>query len=250
MPPAYYNQIEGAVKDRSVLVDSPYDDYLIPNFRQLTDPAVLEALKVATNATAWINAGGGENAYGPAESIVNPAVVGYQPNAAFSGPQEGDVEAAKKILADAGVKTPYPITFTYPSSETADKQAAALKDTWDQAGFEVTLDGLGDTYYDVIQKPDKDSDLVWAGWGADWPSAITVTAPLFDSRINLTANSDGQDYGGYKSDKFNALVDKAQNPPPWTSRPLLSRRRTRSSARTTPTSRWRSRVSTSSTGRR
>ncbi|RNM10999.1 ABC transporter substrate-binding protein, partial [Nocardioides pocheonensis] len=47
--------------------------------------------------------------------------------------------------------------------------------------------------------------------GADWPSAITVTAPLFDSRPNLTKNSNGQDYGAYKSDEFNGLVDQAQN---------------------------------------
>ena len=52
---------------------------------------------------------------------------------------------------------------------------------------------------------------MWGGWGADWPSAITVTPPLFDSRPNLTANSDGQDYGAYKSDEFNGLVDEAQN---------------------------------------
>ena len=36
---------------------------------------------------------------------------------------------------------------------------------------------------------------MWGGWGADWPSAITVTPPLFDSRPNPTAASDGQDYG-------------------------------------------------------
>jgi len=210
VPPAYYTQIQGAVADRSVLVKSPYVDYLVPNFRNMPDPKVREALKVATNATAWINAGGGEKAYGPAESIVNPAVVGYQANPAFSGPQEGDPAAAKKLLEEAGVKMPYPITFTYPTSDTADKQAAALKETWDSAGFDVTLDGLGDTYYDVIQKPTKDSDVIWGGWGADWPSAITVTPPLFDSRPNLTADSDGQDYGAYKSDKFNALVDQAQ----------------------------------------
>ena len=211
VPPAYYSQIEGPVADRSTLESSPYVDYLVPNFRRMTDPKVRQALLVATNAEGWITAGGGEKAYGPAESIVNPAVVGYQPNPAFSGPQQGDPEAAKQLLTDAGVTMPYPLTFTYPSSETADKQAAALKDTWDQAGFDVTLDGLGDTYYDVIQKPDKDSDVIWGGWGSDWPSAITVTAPLFDSRPNLTENSDGQDYGAYKSDEFNALVDEAQN---------------------------------------
>jgi peptide/nickel transport system substrate-binding protein len=210
VPPAYYAQITGDAEERSVLVASPFVDYLVPNFRQLTDPAVREALKVATNAEGWIQAGGGEKAYAPAESIVNPAVVGYQDNPAFSGPQEGDPDAAKQMLEDAGVEMPYPIKFTYPKSDTADKQAAALKETWDQAGFDVTLDGLGDTYYDVVQQPDKTSDVVWAGWGADWPSAITVTPPLFDSRINLTANSDGQDYGAYKSDEFNGLVDEAQ----------------------------------------
>jgi peptide/nickel transport system substrate-binding protein len=210
IPPSYYNQIEGAVAERSVLVDSPFADYLVPNFRKLKDPKVREALKVATNAEGWINAGGGDKAWGPSESIVNPAVVGYQENPAFSGPQEGDPDAAKKLLEEAGVKLPYPITFTYQSTETADKQAAALKETWDDAGFDTTLDGLGDTYYDVIQKPTKDSDVMWGGWGADWPSAITVTPPLFDSRINLTKNSDGQDYGAYESDEFNALVDQAQ----------------------------------------
>lgn len=211
VPPAYYSQIVGDIESRSVLVPSPYVDYLVPNFRRLTEPAVREALKVATNAEGWITAGGGEKAYAPAESIVNPAVIGYQDNPAFSGPQAGDPDQAKQLLEDAGVQMPYPIKFTYPQSDTADKQAAALKEVWDQAGFDVTLDPLGDTYYDVVQQPDKDSDVMWAGWGSDWPSAITVTPPLFDSRPNLTANSDGQDYGAYKSDEFNALVDEAAN---------------------------------------
>src|SRR6478735_3393403 len=211
VPPPYYNQIEGPVADRATLEASPYVDYLVPNFRKMTDPKVREALKVSTNAQGWIDAGGGEKAFAPAESIVNPAVVGYQDNPAFSGPQEGDPAAAKKLLEEAGVTLPYPLTFTYMKSDTADKQASALKETWDQAGFKVTLDGLGDTYYDVIQKPTKDSDVIWGGWGSDWPSAITVTAPLFDSRINLTQNSDGQDYGAYDSDEFNGLVDQAQN---------------------------------------
>jgi peptide/nickel transport system substrate-binding protein len=108
---------------------------------------------------------------------------------------------------------PYPITFTYPSTATADKQAAALKAGWEKGGFKVTLNGVAnqDAYYTDIQKPDQKADVIWAGWGADWPSAITVTAPLFDSRPNLTKNSNGQDYGAYDSDEFNALVDQAQN---------------------------------------
>ena len=80
---------------------------------------------------------------------------------------------------------PYPIKYTYGQSETQDKTAAVLKEGWEKAGFKVTLDPLADTYYDVINQPDKDSDVVWAGWGADWPSAMTVLPPLFDSRANF-----------------------------------------------------------------
>ncbi|HEU5037769.1 MAG TPA: ABC transporter substrate-binding protein [Nocardioides sp.] len=213
VPPAYYSQIEGAVADRSVLVDSPYVYYLVPNFRSpvMKNPQVRQALALATNSDAYNVALGGDKAGKPAESVVNPSVVGYQANPAFDGSNSGDPAAAKKLLESAGVSLPVPVKFTYPSSETADKWAAALKDTWDKAGFSTTLDGLGDTYYDVIQKPDKDSDVMWGGWGADWPSAITVTPPLFDSRPNLTAASDGQDYGAYDSAAFNKLVDQAQH---------------------------------------
>src|SRR5206468_163687 len=49
------------------------------------------------------------------------------------------------------------------------------------------------------------------GWGADWPAIATVIPPLFDSRINLTSASNGQDYGNYRSDTVNNLIDKAAN---------------------------------------
>jgi peptide/nickel transport system substrate-binding protein len=72
-----------------------------------------------------------------------------------------------------------------------------LKDTLDKAGFSVTLEGLSETYYDVIHNPHNASkyDLTWAGWAADWPNASTVIPPLFDSRVNLSKQSNGQDYG-------------------------------------------------------
>lgn len=157
-----------------------------------------------------MTAGGGPKAYQEAHDIVNPSVKGYQPDLFPAG--AGDPAKAKQILQSAGVKMPYPITYTYPSTPTADAQARAVMAGWEKAGFKVTLNGIAnqDVYYTDIQQPDQKADVIWAGWGADWPSAITVTAPLFDSRPNLTAKSNGQDYGAYKSNAFNALVDKAQ----------------------------------------
>jgi len=210
IPSSYYSQITGNIADRSVTVTSPYTDYLVPNFNRLTNLQVRQALAASTDDTAWVAAGGGDKAYEEATDIVNPAVKGYLKDLFPGG--SGDPDKSKQLLQQAGVQTPYPLTFTYPSTPTADKQASALKEGWEKGGFKVTLKGVAnqDVYYTNIQNPGQDADLVWAGWGADWPSAITVTAPLFDSRPNLTKNSNGQDYGHYKSDEFNALVDQAQ----------------------------------------
>ena len=212
IPPTRYSQIEGPVADRTVLVDSPYNFYLVPNFKSLTNVDVRKALAAAIDLEGVVKARGGEYAAARAKSIVNTSLAGYADNPSFADlPDAGDIDAAKQLLADSGEETPYPITFTYGASDTNDKIAAVLKENWDAAGFETTLDPLTDTYYDVISKPEKESDVMLAGWGADWPSAMTVLPPLFDSRPNFSSTTCGQDYGCYQSDEFEALVDQAAN---------------------------------------
>ncbi len=209
---AQYNQITGDVAERAVNIQSPFTNYLVPNFNQIEDVKVRQALALATNRAAYIGALGGELASTPAQTIVSPDVPGHQPLDTFGSAEGGDVDSAKALLEEAGVEMPYPITLTYPIGSASSENAfAALKQTYDQAGFEVTLDGLDPSgpYYETIQKPDSESDLIWGGWGADWPSISTVLPPLFDSRLNLTANSNGQDYGNYDSDEANALIDEA-----------------------------------------
>ena len=63
----------------------------------------------------------------------------------------GDIEGAKALLEESGETLPYPIKLTYPiGSDAAEKAFAALKATYDEAGFDVTLDGLDPSgpYYD------------------------------------------------------------------------------------------------------
>jgi len=210
--PAQYPQITGDVASRATLTESPFTNYLVPNFNRLDNPDVRKALAMATNRAQYVLALGGENASAPASSIVNPSVPGYSEKSDDEvGPVQGDPEGAKALLEEAGVEMPYPIKFTYPDTSEASRAAfAALKDTYDEAGFEVELDGLDPTgpYYDTIQKPGSDSDLIWGGWGADWPSISTVIPPLFDSRLNLTKASNGQDYGNYASDEANSMIDE------------------------------------------
>jgi peptide/nickel transport system substrate-binding protein len=212
VPPAYQAKAAALPKTRQELVDSPFTDYLQPNVRRLKDPLVRQALALATDKAGYITASGGETYGRPAQTLINPGVVGFKDFNAFNAPDKGDPAKAKGLLQQAGVKIPYPITYTYSGgTPTSEKAAAAVKAGWEAAGFKVTLNELTDTFYDVIQNPAnaKKFDVVWAGWGADWPNASTVVPPLFDSRVNLSPASMGSDYGFYNSDQLNSMIDAA-----------------------------------------
>jgi peptide/nickel transport system substrate-binding protein len=212
VPPAYQAKASAIQKSRQELVYSPYVDYLTPNFRTLTNPLVRQALAMSTTKSGYITASGGDTFGRPSQTLINPGVIGYKNFNAFNAPDNGDPTKSKALLAQAGVKVPYPINFTYSGgTPTTEKYAAALKAGWEAGGFKVTLNELTDTYYDVIQNPNnaKKYDITWAGWGADWPNASTDIPPLFDSRVNLSPASNGSDYGYYSSDKLNSMIDAA-----------------------------------------
>jgi peptide/nickel transport system substrate-binding protein len=213
MPPTFYGRIPEA-GDKYTQVESPFVDYVLPNFKSpvFKDKACREALALATDKAAWIKAGGGDKAFTPAYSLVNPSVPGYTENPSFADiPDEGDLDGAKAKLAECSAPKPVKIQFTYSGgTPTSDNQAAALKEAWDKAGFKTELDPQTDTYYSVVQKPGASFDVTWAGWGADWPSIGTVIPPLFDSRINLTPESNQNDYGQYKGGpEVDKMIDDA-----------------------------------------
>ena len=215
-PPAYQVRV-AAQKNRMTNPDTPYVDYLVPNFKKLTNPLVRQALAMAVDKSSWVTAWGGPELAKPANSIILPTVEGYKDfGNVFGAPDGGDPAKAKALLQQAGVPTPYPIHFTYSGgTPTTDAEASSLKQALDKAGFSVTLEGLTDTYYDVIQNPSNATkyDLTWAGWGADWPNASTVIPPLFDSRVNLSSASNGQDYGWYSDNSINQAIDAAYAEP-------------------------------------
>ena len=209
-PPAYFSEMRGDVGDRTSQVDSPYVHYLVPNFTRMKSLEVRRALMLSTDVTAWRTVNGGDRAGTPAHSIINPALIGSEDNPNFTAPPEGDPVAARVLLEQSGEKLPYRIKYTFPGgTPTSEKAAAALAEGWKKAGFAVTLEPLLDTYADVTSRPSADFDVTSGSWGADWPSIATVIPPLFDSRINLTAESNGLDSGNYRSDVVNRMIDEA-----------------------------------------
>ncbi len=193
---------------------APFVDYIQPNVTSeaMKDPKVRQAFAMATNRDAYVTANGGKQVMTPSYSVCNPALPCYSKDFnPFGAPTAGDAAAAKKVLQDAGKTLPITITVVYRKTATRDAALAALKQTWDQAGFNVTLDGVASSgYYRTISAvAQKSKDAFWASWGADWPSGSTVLPPLFDGRINLTPTSSNQDYGWYNSDTVNAAIDAA-----------------------------------------
>ncbi len=215
-PPAALPQIASnpGAASRTINTDAPYVDYVQPNVTSevMKDPKVRQAFAMATNRDAYVTAHGGPQVMTPSYTMCNPAMScyskGFNP---FGAPTSGDPAAAKKILQDAGKTLPINITVAYRKTATRDNAFAALKQTWDQAGFNVTLEGVASTgYYRQISNVSfKNRDAFYASWGADWPSGSTVIPSLFDGRINLTATSSNQDYGWYNSDLVNKAIDAA-----------------------------------------
>lgn len=210
VPPANLSQLQAPnVKDRVANPQSPFTDYLVPNFKNLKNPKVRQALMTALDQPAYIKAYGGALTASAAKTVIAPALLGFKENPTLGPLGQGDAAAAKKVLQSAGVPMPYPIKFTYRANPARTAGAVAVAATWNKAGFKVTLNGIQDKYYPTIQTPSDNSDVYWAGWGPDWSAQSTVLPPLFDSRINLTATSKSQDYGNYTSKTVNDLFDKA-----------------------------------------
>jgi len=213
-PPSVLPQIVGnpSAKNRSVTVQSPYIDYVQPNMKSkvFSNEKVREAFAVATNRDAYVTAYGGPQVESPSYAMCNPTQGCFKQFNTFGTPTAGDPAKAKQMLQAAGVTTPVKITVVYRSRPTADKALSALKASWDQAGFDVQLEGLTTKYYQTISGPAyADRDAFWAGWGADWPSGSTVLPPLFDGRINISAGGSNQDYGYFNDPAVNAQIDAA-----------------------------------------
>ena len=214
-PPSMLPQIAAnpTAAARTTNPAAPFVDYVQPNVTSeaMKDPKVRQAFAMATNRDAYVTANGGKQVMTPSYSVCNPELAcaskDFNP---FGAPTAGDPVAAKKVLQDAGKTLPLNITVVYRKTATRDASFAALKQTWDQAGFNVTLEGITDRYYRTISSSaQKSKDAFFASWGADWPSGSTVLPPLFDGRINLTESSSNQDYGWYNSDAVNAAIDAA-----------------------------------------
>ncbi len=195
----------------------PFVDYLLPNFSRpaMVNRKARQALAVATNRESYVNALGGASAAEPTFAMINKSLPAYLDFNPLRVPAHGDPVRARTLLQASGLSLPVKITVAYRKGPLMDTAMVALKRGWEEAGFAVSLAAIEKDYFTKIASvpTSRNFDVMWAVGSAEWPSGSSVIPSLFDSRLNLSAASSGQDYGRFASAGFSAKIDAAARIP-------------------------------------
>ncbi|MBE3076189.1 MAG: ABC transporter substrate-binding protein [Actinobacteria bacterium] len=202
-----------AIRARSSNPRAPFVDYLLPNFSRptMTNLKVRQALAMATNREAYVTGLGGDAAAEATYAMISKSLPAYRDFNPLNVPPRGDAARARTLLQASGLDLPVNITVAYRKGSIADNAMAALQQGWQDAGFSVTLQGIEKDYFGTISsvRNSRRYDVMWAVGSAQWPSGSSVIPSLFDSRLNLTPSSSGQDYGRFADAAFSAKIDAA-----------------------------------------
>ena len=194
---------------RAISGFDPYSSYYWVNSTKVPNVKIRQAMAVAIDREAIKLNIGGDFAGIIGDGFIKPNIgQDYAPTGFWDTyfgqkiPDAGDLELAKKLIADSGEPAPS-LVYNFRNSETAARSAAIVIDSLGKAGFKITPAPLerGD-YYGVVFDPKKAGDFGASGWGADWPNASTVIAPLFTLK-------GGFDLAQLDDPTYNAAVDAA-----------------------------------------
>jgi peptide/nickel transport system substrate-binding protein len=188
----------------------PYVRYIAINTKKVPNLKHRQAILAAADREQIRTIAGGSFGGDLADGLIKPNLAAdYAPTGLWGGllgdkvPPTGNVELAKKLIADWGEPMPV-LTFDYGKSPDTDKIAASLQQSLGRAGITVKLNGIETgKFYSTVLDPTKQNELARAGWGPDWLNASTIIPSLFtpDGGFNLSQVNDKE---------FNAKVQQAK----------------------------------------
>ena len=172
--------------------------------KPLDNVNVRKALSKAIDRNALIRdvaAGVGK----PATSMIPPGMPGYQ--ADLGKDIDFDVNGAKQLLSQAGFADPssFPqLHFRYATTTANQARAEFIQAQLKQnLGINIVLDSMESKAYQAAYK-DKDYDLAFGGWGADYPDPQDWMGSLFG------CNASNNKYN-YCNPQFDAASQKGDN---------------------------------------
>ncbi|MDM7463527.1 MAG: ABC transporter substrate-binding protein [Tepidimonas taiwanensis] len=143
----------------------------------------------------------------PTGALVAPQVAGWSESVHKRFPY--DIEAAKKLLADAGYKDGFEVDFACPNNRYINDEqiCQAVAAMWAKIGVKAKLRTMPlVTYFPMIQR--YEASIYMLGWGV----------PTFDAMYTLQSllrtpgpGGDGNyNVGRYSNPKMDALIDRAK----------------------------------------
>ncbi len=203
---------------------SAYSLYINCNNGVLADAKVRQALSLALDRTKISEL---LNATIPATGLVtNPVAAtklggkSFRELAGDTISKTANVEAAKSLLKEAGIKSGT-IRYTYYNKRVgADLVAEYVKSVWEDLGFTVKLDSKGINQYSNKLRPDAttgeyDFDVLALDYHSLSTNAFSVLAPFavpFSGSAKDTANNDFSDkpsISGYSNPAYDKLIEEA-----------------------------------------
>jgi oligopeptide transport system substrate-binding protein len=139
----------------------------------------------------------------PATSMIPPGMPGYQ--ADLGKDIDFDPSGAKQLLAQAGFSDPStfpPIRFRYATTSANQVRIEFIQAQLKQnLGINIQLDPMEQKAFQAAYK-DKDFDLAWGGWGADYPDPQN-----FMSLFGCKASNNKYNYCNPQFDQVAARAD-------------------------------------------
>jgi peptide/nickel transport system substrate-binding protein len=178
------------------------------NTTRIKDVKVRQAINWAWPHQQLQTIRGGASTSELASTILSPVTPGYQKFDLYGVTKKagGDPVKAKALLKEAG-KVGQKLVIAYQQSDNAVKQAVAIKNALEAAGFTVVNKPIDkSTFYTQIGKIDNGYDLFAAGWSPDWPNGYSVFYPCWSGK-NI---GDGRsNYAQLNDASINKAIDAA-----------------------------------------
>lgn len=150
----------------------------------------------------------------PLGSVIPPGSVGYRKYNPYLTPGDrGDIEAARKLLAEAGCEGGFTLVAAVREAKLHLDVMQSVADDLSKCGIELTFKtySQADYYGTLLSDPEKAKAGVWdiaePGWTPDWwgNNGRAILQPLFQT--NFTPGT--TNYGGYSNPEVDRLIQAA-----------------------------------------
>ncbi|MFI8350201.1 ABC transporter substrate-binding protein [Streptomyces sp. NPDC085596] len=199
---------DAKLKERVLTAVDTVTYYWPINTTRIKDVKVRQAINWAWPHQQLQTIRGGRATSEIATTVLSPVTPGYQDFDLYGAEKKpgGDPAKAKALLKEAG-KVGQKLVIAFQQSDNAVKQAVAIKNALEAAGFVVVNKQIDkSTFYTQIGKIDNDYDLFAAGWSPDWPNGYSVFYPCWSGK-NI---GDGRsNYAQLNDPSVNKAIDAA-----------------------------------------